>query len=165
MTPGPAEPSVEIDLDAGPLAADDAMAVLHRAFDEYTAKGETAGVMLETPDTLREELAAGTGLAVARLDGRIVAVAKHHATEDGFRYFGRLGVDPAARGRGLAGALVRALRDDARVAGLAGLTCTVRAVEEGNIALYRRLGMEVVGCGERVSRTGATIPVVEMRDA
>ncbi|WP_062389163.1 GNAT family N-acetyltransferase [Demequina iriomotensis] len=156
---------LEIDLDAGPDAADEAMAAMHRAFDEYTAKGETAGVMLETPATLREELAAGTRLAVARLDGSIVAVAKHHPAPDGYRYFGRLGVEPAARGRGLAAALVRALRDDALLAGMPGLACTVRAAEEGNIALYRRLGMEITGRGERVSRTGATIAVVDMRDA
>ncbi|WP_062518049.1 GNAT family N-acetyltransferase [Demequina gelatinilytica] len=155
----------EIDLDAAADAAAEAMAVLHRAFDEFTAKGETAGVMLETPATLREELAGGTRLAVVRSDGRIVAVAKHHATPDGYRYFGRLGVDPAARGHGHAKALVRALRDDALAAGLAGLTCTVRAAEHGNIALYQGLGMEITSRGERVSRTGATIPVVEMRDA
>ncbi|WP_062465351.1 GNAT family N-acetyltransferase [Demequina soli] len=157
--------TLAIELDAGPEVADEAMAVMHRAFDEYTAKGETAGVMLETPETLRAELAQGIRLAVVRVDGAVVAVAKHQPTDAGLRYFGRLGVEPGLRGRGLAGALVRALRDDARAAGLAGLTCTVRAAEEGNIALYQGLGMEICGHGERVSRTGAVIAVVEMRDA
>ena len=67
------------------------------------------------------------------------------------------------RGRGLAAQLVRGLQAFAEEHHLAGLSCTVRAAEAGNIALYERLGMEIVQRGERACLTGAVIPVVHMR--
>ncbi len=141
-----------------------AVEVMHRAFAEYSASGVPSGALLETVDTLSAERADGVRVAVALLGGAIAGMAKHHDMPDGTRYFGRLGVDPGLRGKGVARALVEALRADAHGAGLAGLHCLVRASEERNIALYQRLGMDVSGRGERVSRTGATIAVVEMRD-
>ncbi|SEJ66131.1 GNAT family N-acetyltransferase [Demequina mangrovi] len=165
MTEPSAGPALEIVLDAGSVGADDAVAAMHRAFAEYTAKGQMSGALLETAESLREEIAAGERIALVRLDGEAVAVAKHHPASDGTLYFGRLGVVPEARGRGIAAALVRALRAGAHAEGLAGLSCLVRAEEDGNIAVYERLGMRVTGRGERVSRTGATLAVVEMRDA
>ncbi|WP_062530390.1 GNAT family N-acetyltransferase [Demequina rhizosphaerae] len=156
---------VEVVLDAGPEHAAEAVAVMRRAFAEYGATGLPSGAMTETADTLREEMAGGIRVALLRVDGRAVAMAKHHPAADGSRYFGRLGVVPEERGNGHAATLVRALRADARAAGLAGLSCLVREDEDGNIAVYQGLGMEVVGRGERRSRTGALIRVVEMRDA
>ncbi|WNM23287.1 GNAT family N-acetyltransferase [Demequina capsici] len=156
---------VEIELRIAPEAAAQAIGVMHRAFDEYTAKGETSGAMLETPLTLALEIETGLGVAIARVDGRPVALAKHHDAGDGSLYFGRLGVVPEARGRGIASTLVAALREAARAEGLQGLSCLVRAQEDDNIALYERLGMVIVERGEKVSRTGAVIPVVAMRDA
>ena len=150
------------------LAGDDvpeALAVMHRAFAEYSLKGEPAGVLLETVESLRQELADGRRLAGSRIDGGIVAVAKHYAAPDGSLYFGRLAVLPEARRRGLAAALVLALRADAHARGLRGLSCLVRASEAGNIAMYERLGMRVVDRGERRSLTGAVMAVVHMADA
>ncbi|WP_062519367.1 GNAT family N-acetyltransferase [Demequina silvatica] len=156
---------LEIEIDAGPEAAAEAIAVMHAAFAEYAATGLASGAMTETRDTLLEEMAAGTAVAIARVDGRAVASAKHHPAEDGSLYFGRLGVASEARGRGIAAAMVRALRAHAHAQGRPGLSCLVRASESGNIAIYQGLGMEITGSGERVSRTGALISVVEMADA
>ncbi|WP_298864311.1 GNAT family N-acetyltransferase [uncultured Microbacterium sp.] len=153
-----------IDIFATADAADEIVSVMHRAFAEYTAKGETSGAMLETPQTLREELAAGTRIAVMREHGEIIASVKHAPAGDGTLYFSRLAVDPAHRGHGVARELVRALRAQAQAESLQGLSCTVRAGEAGNIALYEHLGMRITSQGTRVSRTGATLAVVTMRD-
>lgn len=159
------DPRIVIDLFADAEAAPEAIAVMHRAFDEYRAKGQPSGALRETAETLRAEMADGLRLGIVRAGGRMVAVVKHTRAQDGTLYFGRLGVDPDARGIGLAGKLVRALRGQAEAEGLDGLSCAVRADETGNIALYEYLGMEIVSSESRVSRTGAVLPVVVMKDA
>lgn len=157
-------PPFEILVDAPAGDLPEAVAVMHRAFAQYSSTGVPSGALVETAESLRQEVEAGERVAVARRDGRIVAMVKHHDLPDGARYFGRLAVDPVARGGGAARALVEALRDDARRAGRRGLACLVRANEPGNVAFYEHLGLVVTGRGERVSRTGATIAVVEMAD-
>lgn len=156
---------VEIEVFADVTVAPDVIALMHRAFAQYTAAGETSGAMLETAETLRTEMTGGLHLAVLRVGGRVVASAKHRGADDGTLYFSRLAVDPSARGRGLAGQLVRAMHAKAREDGLLGLSCAVRANEQGNIAIYEHLGMEIIGHETRLSRTGAVLPVVVMRDA
>ncbi len=156
--------AIVIDLTVSSEYAAEVVAVMRRAFAQYASTGQASGAMLESPRTLTKEMGSGVNVAVARLGGEAVASVKHHAVKDGTLYFGRLGVVPETRGRGIASALVGALREHAREQGLAGLSCTVRADEQGNIALYERLGMKVVARGERLSRTGALLKVVEMRD-
>lgn len=159
-------PALEtIDLVVPPSEAADAIAVMHAAFAEYALKGEPSGALRETVESLRAEMATGTAIGVVRHDGRAVASVKHRAADDGTLYFSRLGVVSDARGRGLSGRIVRALRGRARARQLAGLSCLVRAEEPRNIALYERLGMRVVSRGRRQSRTGAVLDVVGMRDA
>lgn len=158
------DPRIVIDLFADAESASEAIAVMHRAFDEYTAKGQPSGALRETAETLRAEMTDGLRLGVVRVGGRMVAVVKHTRAQDGTLHFGRLGVDPDARGTGMAGKLVRALRGQAEAEGLDGLSCAVRADEAGNIALYEHLGMAVVAREQRMSRTGALLSVVVMKD-
>lgn len=158
------DPRIVIELFSDAASASEAIAVMHRAFDEYTAKGQPSGALRETAETLRAEMADGLRLGIVRAGGSIVAVVKHTRAQDRTLYFGRLGVDPDARGMGLAGMLVRALRGQAETEGLDGLSCAVRADEADNIALYEHLGMEIVSRESRVSRTGAVLPVVVMKD-
>ncbi len=155
---------VTIDLHDDGISAKAAICVMHRAFEEYSAKGQPSGALLETEATLRSELASGLRLAVVRDGDRVVAMVKHRPAQDGTLYFSRLAVDPDARGRGVAGRLVDALREQATAEGLTGLSCAVRAEEVDNIALYEHLGMEVVAREDRTSLTGAVLPVVIMRD-
>jgi ribosomal protein S18 acetylase RimI-like enzyme len=54
-------------------------------------------------------------------------------------------VHPAARGHGLARALVAALVEDARAHGVETLTLDVRGNNHGAMALYESFGFEVVG--------------------
>ena len=157
------EPSVtSVDLDAPADAAPEAIALMHRAFAQYAAAGQTSGASLETVQTLLAEMSKGTHLGLTRVQGVPAALVKWRVEGDSV-YFSRLGVDPRLRGRGLAAQLVRGLQAFAEEHHLAGLSCTVRAAEAGNIALYERLGMEIVQRGERASLTGAVIPVVHMR--
>jgi len=137
---------------------------MHRAFEQYTAKGQPSGALRETAASMRAEIENGLRLGIARVDGRVVAMVKHKPAADGTLYFGRLGVDPGHRGRGLAGQFVRSLRAQADAEGLAGLSCAVRADEVGNIALYERLGMEIVERETRTSLTGVVLAVVAMKD-
>ncbi|MDN4477736.1 GNAT family N-acetyltransferase [Demequina sp. SYSU T00039] len=155
---------LDLILDAPAADLPAAVAVMHRAFAEYARTGTPSGAMLETAPSLLAEREDGVRVALARRDGTVVAMVKHQDAADGSRYFGRLAVDPGQRGRGVARALIEALRDDALGAGRSGLTCLVRADEPRAIAFYQALGMVVEGSGERVSRTGATIRVVEMAD-
>lgn len=155
---------VATDLFDDGSSVSDAVAVMHRAFAEYTAKGQPSGALLETADTLRAELANGVRLGIVRDEGRVLAMVKHRPAPDGTLYFSRLGVDPDARGRGLAALLVSALRQQAAMEELDGLSCAVRAEEIDNIALYEHLGMKVIGAEQRASLTGAVLAVVLMRD-
>jgi ribosomal protein S18 acetylase RimI-like enzyme len=162
MTSSTAFPLIRVD--AGAVCAEEAIAVMHRAFAQYARKGKPSGAMLETAASLRAELRGGARLAVAGVDGRLAAMAKHREAGDATLYFSRLAVDPQMRGRGLARALLGRLRTAALNAGLQGLSCRVRADEAGNIALYRHLGLEIVGRGSVRSLTGRVQPVVVMRD-
>ncbi|UNX55452.1 GNAT family N-acetyltransferase [Georgenia sp. TF02-10] len=155
---------IGIDLDAGTQQVDEAIVVMHSAFVEYGHQGQASGAMVETADSLRAELSTGTRLGLARIGGQAVAMVKYRTADGGTLYFGRLAVSPEARGRGLASALVRALRGAARDMGLGGLSCSVRAAETRNIMIYEHLGMAIIGREDRRSLTGAVIPVVLMRD-
>lgn len=154
-------PGTTVDLDVPAEAAPEAIALMHRAFEQYTAAGHPSGASLETVDSLRREMSGGTHLAIARVDAVPAALVKHRAEGDHL-HFSRLGVDPHHRGRGLASLLVRGLQALAEEQHLVGLACTVRAEETGNISLYEHLGMVVVGRGEKSSLTGAVIPVVHL---
>ena len=142
----------------------DAIEVMHQSFAEYSLKGAPSGAMLETAETLRACIADGTTrLAGVRSNGHLQAVTKFSNTKPGTVAFSRLAVLPTCRGLGYASLLVRALRELATAQGLV-LTCTVRAEETGNIALYEHLGMEIISSGTRASLTGRVVDVVDMKD-
>lgn len=154
--------SMQIDIHASPDDADEAISVMHRAFEEYSLKGQESGAMRETSESLRKEMADEVELLIARLDGDPVAMCKYLRAEATI-YFSRLAVIPELRGKGIASEIVRALRSEALVRDLQGLSCCVRADEAGNIALYEQLAMKVVSRQTRGSLTGATLNVLNMR--
>ena len=59
-------------------------------------------------------------------------------------YVGRLAVAPAWRRRGVANALMEAVKDEARRRGAARITLGARIALPGNVALFRRHGFTVV---------------------
>jgi ribosomal protein S18 acetylase RimI-like enzyme len=165
VAPSSSDAVVEIDLDAGPESLVEACAVMWEAFAEYSDRAQPSGALLESPQTLARECRGGTRVAVARRAGQMVAMVKYKGAEDGYTYFSRLSVVPSARHHGIGGRLVRALRAQTRAEGMRGLSCSVRAAEARNIAVYERLGMRVIGHEDRVSLTGAVFRVALMTDA
>lgn len=159
---GPVAPGPEVR-ELGPEDADLLRAVMHEAFAEYREKDAPSGALLETAESLRDELAGPARALAAFADGRAVAATKLTVSRDRALVFSRLSVVPDQRGRGHARLLVEAAADEARRLGLRAVGCTVRADETGNIALYGRLGLEVTGRGVHRSLTGRVLDVVQMR--
>lgn len=144
---------------------DAACAVMHAAFMQYGAGGRPSGAMLETPDSLRTEVAAGdVRVAVGRRDDEPVAMVKFRRAGDGSLYFSRLAVLPGHRGTGVTRALLDWLSGLARREGATGLSCCVRAEETDLIAMYEHLGLRVTGHSDKPSLTGRVIPVTWLSD-
>ncbi|MCC7274705.1 MAG: GNAT family N-acetyltransferase [Alphaproteobacteria bacterium] len=77
---------------------------------------------------------------VARWDGRAVGCGALLLGPDGDAEIKRIYVDPASRGRGVAGAVMRGLEDAARRAGVARLLLETGPYSTDALALYRRFG-------------------------
>ncbi len=125
--------------DAGDLAA--VNRVMQAAFDplfgEAWSSAQCLG-MLALP---------GVWLTLAGEDGILTGFAMARAiTGDGELLL--LAVDPSHRGRGIAGALLRSVIDDARIRGAERLHLEVRAGNDA-VTLYRAHGFIQVGqrCG------------------
>ncbi len=97
--------SIEI-LEVGPERADDVLSVVKAAFAARPVLDPPADALGETVDTIAAMLGPGGGL-LALDDGRPVGAVVLDPVDDAV-YLRRFGVDPAARGRGLARELVRA---------------------------------------------------------
>jgi predicted N-acetyltransferase YhbS len=110
------------------------------AFEQYRGKlVPESGAFGETADSIAAELATDTGGIVAEQDGAVVGCVMTRLYE-GDLYLGRLSVLPAARGRGLAARLVRAVEDEARARGLPGVRLGVRIALTDNQRLFAALG-------------------------
>lgn len=141
---GPRADGVSIDVivsrpaDPAPLAGEIA-ATLAAAFG-VDAQREVA-IERDARSTIGRP---GIAFVTARVDGAVVAVAKRTSL-GGMTYLSSIGTAPAMRGRGLGGAVtaaatVAALSDGDRLAHL-----VVEADNRRAIAMYERLGFEVVG--------------------
>ena len=90
-------------------------------------------------------LPSGRRLARAIVVPRTFAAMRHvHATGE-FAHLEHVGVVPDARGRGVAGALIRPILGRAAAAGLPAWTETLMP---GNVTLYEHLGFTVVASSE-----------------
>jgi predicted N-acetyltransferase YhbS len=78
-------------------------------------------------------------------------------------YIGRLAVAPEWRGRGVAGALVEAAKDEARRAGFARITLGARIALPGNVSLFRRHGFVVTAEKAHAGFTSPTSYDMEWR--
>jgi ribosomal protein S18 acetylase RimI-like enzyme len=145
-----AAPDSPADVDIRPYAPEDADAVWS-IFHRVVSAGETYAY---DPDTTREEaLARWTGAParcyVAESEGRIVGSYTlkpnqiglgSHVSNAGFM------VDPDAGGRGTGRAMCEHAIDEARALGFRAMQFNlVVATNERAVALWRRLGFEVVG--------------------
>ena len=92
----------------------------------------------ETPDVVRAILEAGGGTGI-EADGRLVACVLWQPKPPGL-YMGRLAVDPAWRGRGLARRLVAEAEHAARAGGHQVLWLSTRLVFQDNRSLFASCG-------------------------
>lgn len=92
----------------GPEAADVVLSVVREAFADRPPLDPPTDALSETEESMAARLAAGAGL-VARVDGQPVGALVLDAEPDGRTvHLRRVGLTPAARGQGVAIALVRA---------------------------------------------------------
>lgn len=121
--------------DAATIAA-----TIAAAFEQYRGRlVPESGAFGETAEAIAAELASGAGAIVAERNGEMVGCVMIHEMESDL-YFGRLAVQPAARGTGLARRLIDAVEAEARRRGLSGVRLGVRVVLTENQRLFRSLG-------------------------
>lgn len=125
-----------------PLRADEAEAIaalIRRAFQHLPVLPDPLpSARRETPEVVRAILAAGGGAGIER-DGRLVACVLWQKKPPGL-YMGRLAVDPAWRGRGLARRLVAEAEAAAREGGHPVLWLSTRLVFQDNRKLFASCG-------------------------
>jgi predicted N-acetyltransferase YhbS len=125
-------------------------ALVNAAFGEYRGhlKPEPSALR-EDADTVAPQLTAPAGGAVAlRINGNGTPSAPVGVVlfrpEDADLYLGRLAVPPESRGRGIAGALIRFVEDEARRRGCPGIVLGVRIALPDNQRLFARHGFREV---------------------
>ncbi len=148
-------PPVRVVRLDGPARLPEALAVIHGAFGEYRDTLEPPSAALsETVASLGRRLAAGAVfLAENPVGGAVGAVCAE--TRHGTVYLDRLAVLPAARGRGVAAALVAAVEGFAAGAGAGSVSLGVRLALPGNIRMFERFGFAETG---RKAHPGFTEP-------
>jgi putative acetyltransferase len=141
---------VEHEVVVSPWRGDDGLVRLLAAYHLATEaeKGSPVASAADLPERYRREVAdpvtafGGDTVLVARAGGDDVGCVVLTAPVAGSCEIKRLWVDPAARGRGIAGALVRAALAEA--AGACTVRLSVWSWRTGAVALYERLGFRVV---------------------
>ena len=124
----------------GPARLPQALAAIHAAFAEYEGRlTPPSAAMRETLDSLARRLAAGAVFVAEEADGAVVGAVCADRKGEAV-YLDRLAVPPAARGRGVAAALVAAVEAFAAEVGAASVTLGVRLALADNIRMFERLG-------------------------
>ncbi|MBS0561682.1 MAG: GNAT family N-acetyltransferase [Proteobacteria bacterium] len=141
--------------DAAPVAE-----LIRRAFAHQSSTTDPpSSALKETSETIAAAIAAGGG-ACAEADGVPVASVLWQE-KDGGLYFGRLAVDPAWRGQGLARALVAAAEAEARRRGLPRIHCGARLALTGNRRLFASLGYRETGVSAHPGYATPTMVALE----
>jgi GNAT superfamily N-acetyltransferase len=125
-----------------PLTVDDAeaaAALIRRAFAAQPLPTDPpSSALRETADTIAAALAAGGGAGMVAGDALVGVVL--WAEKDFGLYFGRLAVDPAFRGQGIAKRLVAAVEAEAQRRNLSRVHLQTRLVLLGNRRLFTSCG-------------------------
>jgi ribosomal protein S18 acetylase RimI-like enzyme len=138
------EPNTSVRI--APATAGDAELVrriMQEAFAEYVGVLQPpSGAHTETVEDVLRVMALG-GAVLAWLGDEAVGAARYER-RGGHLYVGRVAVLPAYRKQGIATALMRHLEDVARDLGLPAIQVGVRMSLPSNLALYQRLGYELI---------------------
>lgn len=137
------------------------ISVIHQAFKRYETDLIPSSALVETADSLQNELHKGLLIFGVYDQEQLVAVVKCEQKQNSL-YFSRLAVLPAYLGKGMARALIQCIEQYAVQKQLSAVMCKVRKSEEGNIRLYEKLGYIIVSEEMTVSKTGKSIPTVTM---
>lgn len=117
--------------------------VIQTAFEEYRGKLDPpSGVFKETVADIQHKVREGGGF-LAFVESEIAGGVVYEP-RDGYLYLGRLAVLPNFRGQGISRALVEAVEQAARQLNLPRVRVGVRIVLPDNVAMFERLGYEIV---------------------
>lgn len=136
--------------------------VMHLAFERYKEDPIPSSALVETPQTIENELQKGIRVWGGKINEQLIAIVKV-ATQGDALYFSRLSVIPSMQGKGYAKQVVCFIEQQAKMEGKRHVTCKVRSSEEGNIQLYRQLGFEIVTEETIPNILGQKIQTVSMR--
>lgn len=139
----------------------DAIYVIHQAFKHYETDPQPSSALNETTESLQKELNEGTKLLGAFDKEKLIGVVKYILNDEHI-YFARLSVLPKNQGKGAAKALIQHIENIAIQNQKNESQCKVRKSEKGNIALYSKLGYEIVKEELIVNKNGDEIPTVTM---
>ncbi|WP_431683837.1 N-acetyltransferase family protein [Kitasatospora sp. KL5] len=133
--------------------ADQVLAIYQAGIDEGNATFETAAPAWQAFDTAR--LAEHRFVAVDRTD-RVLGWVAASRVSDRCAYAGvvehSVYVHPDARGRGVAGRLLRALIASTEEAGIWTIQSGVFPENTASLAVHARTGFRVIGTRERIGR-------------
>jgi GNAT superfamily N-acetyltransferase len=123
--------------------AEEVLRIMQLAFEEYRGRlTPGSGALTETTEVVRSALRDG-GAFLAFADEMPVGSARYRLFPT-FAYAERVSVLPEHRGKGIPGALMRAVEDIARAAGLPEVRVGVRAALPSNLRFYENLGYRAV---------------------
>ena len=140
----------------------EAINVIHQAFKRYETEPQPSSALNETEDSIHNELNQGTELFGVFDNDELIGIVKCVLNNE-YIYFSRLSVLPKNQGKGIATSLVKYLEDYDIQNNILVSKCKVRKNEKDNIALYSKLGYEIVKEEIIVNKNGDDIPTITMR--
>ena len=150
---------LNIETDIKPA---EAINVIHQAFKRYETEPQPSSALNETEDSIHNELNQGTELFGIYDNDELIGIVKCILNNE-YIYFSRLSVLPKNQGKGIATSLVEYLEGYAIQNNIYVSKCKVRKNEKDNIALYSKLGYEIVKEEVIVNKNGDVIPTITMR--
>ncbi|MFD6326971.1 GNAT family N-acetyltransferase [Streptomyces sp. NPDC058442] len=139
-----------------PLAAehaDQVLAIYQAGIDEGNATFETAAPSWEAYDAAK---LPEHRFAALDADGSVLGWVAASRASDRCAYAGvvehSVYVHPAARGRGIASALLKALIDSTEQAGIWTIQSGIFPENAASLAVHQRAGFRVIGTRERIGR-------------
>lgn len=143
------------------LTASEALPIMLAAFERYKEDPQPSSALKETVESLEQELENGVYCIGYQLEEELVAMSKYKWMPNAL-YFSRLSVLPSYQRRGIASKLVDELARMALAQHKALLQCKVRKSENGNIALYTKLGFTITTEELYTNLNGEVMAIVSM---